>query len=106
MFVLLKYSNINKEKRWDDLSLIEKNILSKNIKEFKLNIIGTDTFDKSQVCTGGLSLNYINPKNMSVNDVNGLYVVGEILDVDGMCGGFNLAFAFITGYLAGSDIND
>ncbi len=106
MFVLLKYSNINKEKRWDDLSLIEKNILSKNIKEFKLNIIGTDTFDKSQVCTGGLSLNYINPKSMSVNDVNGLYVVGEILDVDGMCGGFNLAFAFITGYLAGSDIND
>ena len=38
--------------------------------------------------------------------IENLYFVGEVLDVDGICGGFNLAFAFISGYIAGSDIND
>jgi len=57
------------------------------------------------VCTGGVSLSEINPKTLESNIIGGLYLTGELLDVDGICGGYNLAFAFITGYLAGGAIS-
>ena len=50
------------------------------------------------------SLDEINPLTMESKLVNGLYIVGELLDVDGECGGFNLGFAWISGYLAGRSI--
>ena len=81
----------------------EKKILCKNIVSFELNIIDTNSFDKAQVCTGGIPLNEINDDMSSIKDSN-LYFTGEILDVDGKCGGFNLAFAFITGYIAGKSV--
>jgi len=58
------------------------------------------------VATGGVSLNEINPNTMESLKVDGLYVVGELLDVDGLCGGFNLGFAWISGYLAGRGVNN
>jgi len=101
MFVLLKKASINKDSYWDDLSENEKLRLCDVVTNFELKIVDTASFDKAQVCTGGVSLNEINPNTMESNLINNLYITGELLDVDGICGGFNLAFAFITGYLAG-----
>lgn len=104
LLVIIKKCNIKNES-WNELSENKKLELCKNIEEFDLKIIDTLSFERSQVCTGGVSLNEIKD-TMESKIVNDLYIVGEVLDVDGICGGFNLAFAFITGFLAGSDIND
>lgn len=104
MFVLLKKANVDRNSYWDDLTEKEKRNLSNMIENFTLEITGYNDFDKAQVATGGVSLNQINPSTMESNIVSDLYLVGELLDVDGKCGGFNLAFAFISGYLAGRGV--
>ena len=106
IFLLLKESNINRNDYWDNIKEKNKQLLINNITNLTLDIIGTLDFDRSQVSTGGVSLKEVNSKTMESLKVPGLYLTGELLDVDGICGGFNLAFAFITGYLAGSDLSD
>ena len=61
----------------------------------------TKSFDASQVCGGGVCLSEINLETMESKKVLGLYFTGEIIDVDGDCGGYNLTFAWISGRLAG-----
>ncbi|MBP3635923.1 MAG: aminoacetone oxidase family FAD-binding enzyme [Bacilli bacterium] len=102
--VILKTSNINFDVKLEDLTNKEIDKLATNIITYKFNITGTNSFDKSQVCSGGVILSEINPENMMSKIVDNLYVTGELLDVNGDCGGYNLTFAFISGYLAGSDI--
>ena len=103
LFVILKKSKIKKEECRNNLNIEQKNNLCKNIESFELEVMDTLSYDRAQVCTGGVSLKEIN-NNMESKLIKDLYIIGEILDVDGICGGFNLAFAFITGYIAGSDI--
>ena len=64
MFVLLKRANISKDKKWSDLSDKDKKALESEITNFKLEIIGTESFEKCQVCTGGVSLKEINSDTM------------------------------------------
>ena len=104
--VILDRSGIDSNKKYDELTNNEKQTLINNIKNFKLKVIGTLEYSRSQTCTGGLSLEEINPNTMEVNKIKGLYVIGELLDVDGLCGGYNLTFATLSGILSGSDIND
>ena len=104
MFVLLKKINIDKNSYWDKLEEVDKRKLANVVQNFELEIIDSHSFDRAQVTTGGISLNDIDVNTMESKIVPGLYLVGEILDVDGNCGGFNLAFAFISGYLAGRGI--
>ena len=104
MFVLLKKAKIDKNSYWDNLNEVDKKKLADTVENFYLEIVGYQSFDRSQVATGGVSLNEVNPSTMESLIVPNLYLVGELLDVDGKCGGFNLAFAFITGYLAGRGI--
>lgn len=101
MFVLLKKANINRDDNWNNLEESKKRKLANIIEEFELEITGYQSFDRAQVATGGVSLTEINPNTMESLVTPNLYLVGELLDVDGKCGGFNLAFAFISGYLAG-----
>lgn len=105
MSALLKRANLNKNLKWNNLSKEEKEYLIDAIKYFKINVIATEDYEKAQVCRGGLSLQEVDDK-MSLRSNNNIKVVGELLDVDGICGGYNLAFAFITGYIAGDEIND
>lgn len=99
--LLLKLSNIKKDDNWNNLTNNQKDLLSQNLLEFKLKIIGTNSFEQAQVCSGGIPLNEINPNTMESLKQKDLYFVGEVLDVDGDCGGYNLGFAWITGMLAG-----
>ena len=66
----------------------------------KLNVTGVKDFSFAQVCSGGVPLNEIDRNCMSVK-TPGLYICGEMLDVDGMCGGYNLQWAWTSGYIAG-----
>ena len=100
MHIFFKLSKVNKDRKWKELSESDKKSLANVINEFNIKIEEVGSFERAQVCTGGLSLNEVNPETMETSIAN-LYVIGEALDVDGECGGFNLAFAFITGFIVG-----
>ena len=100
---LIKKAKINKNKFWNELTQEEKETLNQKVCAFKLNIINTNSFDKAQVCSGGVPLTEINPITMESLKTKDLYFAGEILDVNGDCGGYNLTFAWVTGLLAGKD---
>lgn len=99
--LILKLSRIDRFYSWDNISIKEKYLLGDKLTNFILNIIGTNSFDQAQTCTGGIPLTEINPHTMESLKSKGLYITGELLDVDGDCGGYNLTNAWITGYLAG-----
>jgi predicted Rossmann fold flavoprotein len=66
-----------------------------------LTVIGHDGFDKAMITRGGIRLKEVNPRTLESKTVGGLYFAGEILDLDGPCGGYNLQWAFASGVLAG-----
>ncbi len=66
-----------------------------------VHIVDTEGFNKAMVSAGGVSLREINPRTLESRLVRGLYFAGEILDIDGPCGGYNLQWAFSSGMLAG-----
>ena len=61
---------------------------------------GTNSYDKAQICMGGVDLRDVNQYTMESRLVPGLYFAGEILDVDGICGGYNLQWAWSSAHLA------
>ena len=102
--VLIKKSQIRNGMYWTNLSDEEKETVARNIVDLRIDITGSNSFDKAQVCSGGVKLTEINNKTMEVNKVKGMYITGELLDVDGDCGGYNLEWAWITGMIAGENI--
>jgi hypothetical protein len=74
--------------------------LLKNIETTPEKIMG---FDVAKVTKGGISLNEINPKTMQSTIIDNLFFAGEIIDVDGKTGGFNLQMCWSTGYIAGKN---
>lgn len=75
--------------------------LIRTIKHFRIDITGSKDFDSAQVCAGGVSTAQINPDTMESQLVPGLYFAGEVIDIDGMCGGYNLQWAWSSGWVAG-----
>ncbi len=76
------------------LSDDELKTLAKTIKKWEFSVLGTSGFGGAQVTTGGLKTEAFNPMTMESKRHPGLYALGEVLDVDGDCGGFNLHFAW------------
>ena len=76
-------------------------VLASTLKHLPLQITGTRSFDQSQVCAGGISLDEVDPVMLESKLAPGLFFAGEILDADGPCGGYNLQWAWSTGYTAG-----
>lgn len=72
------------------------------IQHFSTKVIDTNSFTQAQVCRGGVSTNEVTEK-MESRLVSGLYFAGEILDVDGLCGGYNLQWAWSSGHVAGEE---
>lgn len=84
----------------------EKNVLDliSVLKHFSFDYLGLDSFDHAIITSGGIDVKEINPKTMEVKKIPGLYIVGELIDVDAFTGGFNMQIAFSTGYSAGLDL--
>lgn len=74
------------------------------IKNMKFNVTGTTGFDNSQVTAGGLNTLQFDPKTMMSKSEKGLYCIGEILDIDGDCGGFNLQWAWSSAFCAANAV--
>ena len=104
--LFLKISKIDRDMKWEDISKDKKLLLGRLLTKNRLLVNDTNGFDSAQVCSGGVKLSEINPNTMESLKQKDLYIVGELLDVDGECGGFNLGFAWISGYLAGKSISD
>jgi hypothetical protein len=71
-------------------------------KRICLQIQDTNGFENAQVCAGGVRTDEMDPRTMESTRVKGLYIAGELLDVDGICGGYNLQWAWATGCIAGT----
>ena len=100
LYFILRKIHINPDNNWDNLTNKEKELLVNSLKSYKLNIIDTKDENYGETTTGGLDLDEIN-NNCESKKVNNLFITGEILDIDGKCGGYNLTIAWITGILAG-----
>ena len=101
--IILNKYHVLGNKKYEDLNNEEKNNLRHGLYAFELNVIDYKDFKSSQVTQGGLSLDDVN-ENFEVNNIPNLYVIGELLDIDGDCGGYNLTSAFLTALKASDSI--
>lgn len=101
-YILLKEAKLEPERSCKDLKLPALERLATQLKEFNMTIIGTNSFDQAQVCTGGIPTSELCDVTMESRLRKGLYLTGELVDVDGTCGGYNLQWAWSSGFLAGS----
>ncbi len=90
-----------KDMYYKDLSDEMKKDIALNLISYSIDIDSTKGYRESQVCSGGVSLDDINILTMESTNNPGLYIVGELLDITGDCGGYNLGLAWITGIIAG-----
>ena len=101
---LSKVSGIEKlSKPVKDLNDSEIRKLCTVLKKYRIKILDTTGFKNAQVTAGGVSLNEVNTETLESKIVKGLYFSGEVLDVYGECGGFNLQWAWASGYIAGKN---
>jgi predicted Rossmann fold flavoprotein len=77
------------------------NRLADAICDYPVTLVATRDFTYAQVCTGGLRSEEVEPETLSSRLIPGLFFAGELLDVDGICGGYNLQWAWSSGYVAG-----
>ena len=104
--VILKVCSIDNETYYNELDYNSRSLLIDNLTNFKFNIVRTKDFNFSQVCNGGVSLDEVNLSTFESLIVDGLYITGEVLDINGNCGGYNLICAVISGILVGDDLSD
>ena len=71
------------------------------IQHFETTITKTNAYEQAQICRGGVDTREVDPETMESRYVPGIYFAGELLDVDGICGGYNLQWAWSSGYVAG-----
>lgn len=100
--VLMKRAGIAPAQKVTNLTPELLEALVKQLKSFETMITATNSFEQAQVCCGGVNTREIRPDTMESKLVPGLYLTGEMLDVDGICGGYNLQWAWSTGMIAGS----
>ncbi len=99
--IIIEKSKINKEKKINSITKEERRRLVALLKSFTITIKSFRPIEEAIITSGGISTKEINPKTMQSKIVEGLYLAGEIIDVDAYTGGFNLQIAYATGYVAG-----
>ncbi|MFT3981089.1 MAG: NAD(P)/FAD-dependent oxidoreductase [Ferruginibacter sp.] len=100
----LQYCEINPDSRWADLPAREQNKLAKVLCAQALDVKGKTTFKEEFVTAGGIRLNEVDVNTMQSRLQPGLFFAGEILDVDGVTGGFNFQNAWTTGWIAAQNV--
>ncbi len=97
----LERRGIDPNQRATEVSRESRHAVTALLKDFTYTIRGTGSFREAIVTQGGVCVRDINPKTMESRKIRGLYFAGEVLDIDGYTGGFNMQCAFSTGHLAG-----
>lgn len=98
---ILKLAGVRMQSKLSESDSRQIQGIVKQCKRICLPIQDTNGFENAQVCAGGVRTDEVNPRTMESKRVKGLYLVGELLDVDGICGGYNLQWAWATGCIAG-----
>lgn len=98
---VIEASEIDMRKKVNSVTKEERHRLADTVKNFKIELSGFRPISEAIITKGGVSTKEINPKSMESRLVSGLYFAGEVIDVDGYTGGFNLQIAFSTAALAG-----
>ena len=101
---IIKEARLSPDMPADALSQAEKDALCRALSAFPLTVTGTQGFANAQVTRGGVALCDVDPATMASRLFDGLHIVGELLDVDGPCGGYNLHFAFASALTAAKAI--
>ncbi len=104
--VIIGLSGIKENKKINEITKEERKKLIKLLKEFELTFLELEGWNKAIITTGGVSTKEIDPKTCKSKIINNLYLAGEILDIDGPTGGYNLQIAWSTGYLVGEAIKE
>ena len=102
---ITKFCKIKTDLLIKDMTMEQCNKLCGSMKNFQTEIINYADFSKSQVTAGGVSTGQIHPDTMESKLIKGLYFAGEMVDVDGTCGGYNLQWAFSSGMIAAKSIS-
>ena len=102
--VMIQLSGINPEKKVHEITREERKFFIECIKGLTLTVTGTRGFEEAIITRGGIKVKEVNPSTMESKLVSGLYLAGEMLDLDALTGGFNLQIAWSTGHLAGASI--
>jgi predicted Rossmann fold flavoprotein len=97
-------SGIKNEWRWADLPLTEQYKFIKNLCSYECEVNGKTTFKEEVVTAGGIKLNEVDANTMMSKKVTNLFFAGEVLDVDGITGGFNFQHAWTSGFVAAKSI--
>jgi len=101
--LFIKLSGINPEKQVNEITREERQKLAELLKGLEIEVKELMGFDLAVVTSGGVNLKEIDPKTMKSKVADNLYFAGEILDIDGPTGGYNLQVAWSTGYVAGNN---
>ena len=101
---VISESKVDNSEEIKSKELLQKIICK--LHNFTLEIKELKDFDNAQVTSGGINLDEINPHDMCIKKHDGLYAIGEMTDIDGICGGYNLTYAFLSGIRAGEGIYD
>lgn len=99
--VIVKLSSISEDKPVHQITREERKRLLRLLKNFTLTITGTRSIKEAIVTVGGVDVKEVEPKTMQSKIIKGVFFAGEVLDIDGFSGGYNLQAAFSTGYVAG-----
>lgn len=102
--VVIQLSKIEPDKQVNEITKQERLTLIQLLKKFEIVIQKFGEIEEAIVTSGGINIKEINPKTMESKIVKGLFLAGEIIDVDAYTGGFNLQIAYSTGYTAGMEI--
>lgn len=102
--VMIQLSGINPEKKVHEITREERKFFIECIKGLTLTVTGTRGFEEAIITRGGIKVKEVNPSTMESKLVSGLYLAGEMLDLDALTGGFNLQIAWSTRHLAGASI--
>ena len=98
---LCALAKVDPETKYKDLEGKKRDKLISLLAWTPLTVTGHDGFKMAMITRGGISLKEINPKTMQSKLIDGLYFCGEVMNLDGPCGGYNLQWSFASGYLAG-----
>jgi predicted Rossmann fold flavoprotein len=106
VLLILQSINIEPETRLADITKVNRNQLLTAFCEYPFTVEKVGGFNMAMVTAGGVSLDEVNPKTMESKLASGLYFAGEVLDIDGDTGGYNLQAAFSMGYLVGKSVGE
>ncbi|MBR6743016.1 MAG: aminoacetone oxidase family FAD-binding enzyme [Clostridia bacterium] len=99
--VVLKYAGLKLADSVTDIDKIASETIAAALKDFRFKVTGNTGFINSQVSAGGISTDEFSDKNLMSKRYKNFFACGELLDIDGDCGGFNLTFAFLCGLVSG-----